>query len=71
MKQYEIQEWTMMQGWTNCLSNDDELPLLFRTRSMAEDELEWHIRELQTAWECGEIENEPDRADYRIVEVME
>ena len=69
MKQYEIQEWTMMQGWTNCWTDENQKPVMFSTISQAEQELALHISDLKLAWECGEIEDEPDRADYRIVEV--
>ena len=70
MKQYQIQEWTMMQGWTNCWTDDSQQPVTFSTISQAEQELALHISDLRLAWECGEVEDEPDRADYRIVEVM-
>ena len=70
MKQYQIQEWTMMQGWTNCWTDDSQQPGTFSTISQAEQELALHLFDLMMAWEGGEIEDEPDRADYRIVEVM-
>lgn len=69
MTHYEVQTWTMMQGWSNTWSIDD-VPEVFSTKSAAEDALKWHLRDLRAAWERGEIEDEPSKDDYIIVEVV-
>lgn len=70
MRHYEVQTWTMMQGWINCWSIDD-VPEVFSTKTEAEDALRFHLRDLRAAWERGEIEDEPTPEDYIIVEVAQ
>ena len=68
MKRYEVQTFTLCDGWVNCWTIDDE-PMTFKTISAAELELKIHLDDIREAYEAGNIEDLPDPDDYQIVEV--
>lgn len=55
--------------WENCWKDNDENPLLFDTREEAEQEIKDHICDCINAVEGGDMEDSPDPADFRIVEI--
>lgn len=67
---YEIQTFTLCDGFVNTWNENDK-PLTFKTRSDAELELKIHLQDMREAWECNEIEDEPNPEDYRIMEVAQ
>ncbi len=67
---YEIQTFTLCDGFVNTWTEDDKL-LTFKTRSDAELELKIHLQEMREAWELNEIDDEPNPEDYRIVEIAQ
>ena len=70
---YEVQEFTLCGGWTNTWSSEDEsgnsTPSVFDSKVDAESELDWFLQEMLEAVEEGNMEDVPDREDFRIVEV--
>ena len=70
---YEVQEFCLCGGWTNTWTSEDEtgamLPSLFDTSQEAEAELDWYLKECQDEVEEGNMEDAPDREEFRIVEV--
>jgi hypothetical protein len=65
---YEVQEFCLCGGWTNTWSDEDGAST-FQTKEQAESELDWFLQEMQEAVEEGNMEDVPDREDFRIVEV--
>ena len=75
MSRYEVQENCLFGGWTNTWSHEDwagkDIPTTFDSREDAEAELDWFFQECQKAVDSGNMEDVPDRADFRIVEVSD
>lgn len=75
MSKYEVQENCLCGGWTNTWSHEDwagkDIPTTFDSREDAEAELDWFFQECQEAVDSGNMEDVPDRADFRIVEVSD
>ena len=65
---YEVQEFTLC-GWTNNWSDEDGNPTVFSSVDHAQAELEWFLEEMREEVEAGNLEDCPDREDFRIVEV--
>ena len=68
---YEVQTRTMMDGWVNAWSDDDGRPLTFATEMEAEAEILDLLAGVRQAVAAGDMAEEYDRADYRVVLVME
>jgi hypothetical protein len=66
---YEVQEFCLCGGWTNTWSSEDGTPSTFASKKDAEAELDWFLTECQEAVEDGNMEDAPDREEFRIVEV--
>lgn len=62
MVKFEVQTYTICDGWVNCWSEDGE-PVVFDTHAAALEELYEHFRDLEEA----DMSFSPD--DYRIVEL--
>jgi len=71
--EYEVQEYTLCDGWTNTWStydeNDNEVPSRFRTREEAEEQLDLFFDDCEIALQMGNTEDIPDKEDFRIVKV--
>jgi len=65
---FEVQEFTLCDGWINTWSDDDGASM-FESKKQAEAELDWFLQEMLEAVEEGNMEDVPDREDFRIVEV--
>jgi hypothetical protein len=70
MKHYEVQHYTLCQGWTNTWLIDDK-PQTFATRKEAERELAEFLADIQAEIDTNEREpdNGYDASEFRIVEV--
>ena len=69
MKHYEIQTFTLCDGFVNTWTYDDKAPVTFATYAEAERELQEFLDELTDAFVCGNIEDAPEADDYQIVGV--
>ena len=71
--EYEVQEWTLCDGWTNTwLTYDDkgnEVPSTFKTKEDAQAELDDFFYQCEQAVKDGNMEDVPDREDFQIVKV--
>ena len=72
---YEIQEFTICDGWINNWSHMDEDGTVHKTyfasAEIAEEELDWFLHDMLEAVEAGNMQDAPDREEFRIVEVSE
>mgnify|MGYP003343297807 FL=1 len=72
---YEVQENCLFGGWTNTWSYEDwagkTIPTTYDTREDAEAELDYFFEQMKTEVEAGNMEDIPDREDFRIVEVKD
>ena len=75
-KQWELQNWTFVDGWINTSTEEnekgEEVPLVFNTRAEAQTELDDFMGEIADQIESGEREPDHgyDRNDWRIREVV-
>ena len=71
--EYEVQENTLCDGWINTWTtyddDDNEVPSTFKSKQSAEAELEDFFYQCQEAVDDGNMEDVPDREDFRIVKV--
>ena len=73
---FEVQEFCLFGGWTNTwtsydLNTDIEKPSTFATREEAEAELEYFFKDCEEAVKDGNMEDIPDREDFRIEEISD
>ena len=71
---YEVQHWTVFQGWINCWTdideNDNDVPSVFETEEEARAALNDFYDEYKDAIKRGFIPDLPiDPDDYRIVKI--
>jgi len=71
---YEVQTFTLCQGWVNCWSVEIDgisQPETFETEAEAQAAIDEFLAEIQAEIECGDrAEDEGyDRDDYRVVRV--
>jgi hypothetical protein len=73
MSRYEVQEFCLCGGWTNTWSYEEEggktVPSFFDTKEEAEAELDWFLKEMLEAVEEGNMEDFPEKEDFRIVKI--
>ncbi len=71
---FEIQEYTLFDGWINnwvAIDEDGEAEIVrFESKNMAEIALSEYLHDLKRAVADGYMEDLPSRESYRIVEVM-
>jgi len=71
--EYEVQEWTLCDGWTNTWSTYDdegnEVPSTFTSLEDAQAELDDFFYQCEQAVKDGNMEDVPDREDFQIVKV--
>lgn len=67
---FEVQQWTLCQGWVNTWSVDDQ-PQRFETLEAAQAELDEFFDDIQAEIDRGERDPEEGyaREDFRIEEV--
>jgi hypothetical protein len=72
-KRYEVQHYTLCDGWINTWSDYDEdgneTPSTYDSFEDALNELDSFLDDEQEAFEEGNIESPYDRDEFRIVEV--
>ena len=64
---YQVQTYTLCDGWINTWSEDDEL-MTFNTLEQAEIALQDHLNDLAHAVQSGMEDFNPE--DYRIEEII-
>ena len=72
-KRYEVQQYTLCDGWINTWSDYDEdgneTPSTYDSFEDALNELDSFLDDEQEAFEEGNIESPYDRDEFRIAEV--
>jgi len=70
---YEVQEFCLFGGWTNTWSYEnvdgETLPSIFETKEEAESELNYFFDQMTEEFNNGNMEDIPDREDFRIVKI--
>jgi hypothetical protein len=72
MALYEVQEFCLCGGWTNTwrhTQDGSDEPTQFTSREGAEAELDWFLKDCLEEVEAGNMEDCPDREDFRIVRI--
>lgn len=73
MSRYEVQEFCLCGGWTNTWSYEDDngntISTTFNSKEDAEAELDYFFEQMQDAVDEGNMEDVPDRHDFRIARV--
>lgn len=64
---FEVQEFTLFQGWTNTWSDEHGNPSVFLTEADAQIELDGFLKDMQDAVDSGDMQDAPSRDQYRIV----
>ena len=74
-KRYEVQHYTLCDGWINTWSDYDEdgneTPSTYDSFEDALNELDSFLDDEQEAFEEGNIESPYDRDEFRIAEVAQ
>lgn len=74
MTKFEVQTFTLCDGWANIWTYEQEdgvtYPYIFNSREDAERELNWFLTECEHEVYSGNIEEVPNKDDFRIVEVL-
>jgi hypothetical protein len=65
---YEVQTYTLCDGWVNCWTDDNEAPVTYPTREEAEAAVTEHLEDVAAAVRAGDMAEEYRREDYRVVE---
>jgi hypothetical protein len=72
---YEIQEWCLCGGWTNTWSWEDDdgktIPTFYDTEEEAKTALDYFFAECKRSFKHGYMPDEPDKDEFRIVEIKE
>ena len=68
MNKYEVQEFTLCDGWINNWTTNGNREM-FDTEVEAETALIEFLKDMQEAVNAGEMKDCPSREDFRIVEV--
>jgi len=70
---YEVQTWTLGDGWINCWSHmdsqGDTTPVRFKTYKEALKELNSYLTSQSAAVACGDMAEEYSIHDFRIKEL--
>ena len=69
MARYEVQEFTICDGWINTWRDEHDQPSYFDTMHDAFCELNSFLLDMQSAVKRGDMIDAPLIEDYRIVEV--
>ena len=63
---YQIETFTLCDGWLNTWQDQDGTPVVFTTELAAVDELNEFLEDTKDAFECGHLDSPYQAADYRI-----
>jgi len=66
---FEIQEYTLCDGWINTWSYDDGKPVVFSSYEEANQELKDFLLDQRKAVEDGDMAEKYSLEDYRIIPV--
>jgi hypothetical protein len=69
MKRYEVQTFTLCDGFVNTWSDNDDTPVTFETKAEAEAELAAHLEDLEDAFKHGDLSDTPNPDDYQVARV--
>jgi hypothetical protein len=70
MTKYEVQEYTLFDGWVNNWQNSQDGGLTyFNSIKDAQKALDWFIEDCEQEVREGNMQDAPSREDFRIVEV--
>lgn len=71
MKKYEVQHYTLCQGWINTWheydDDNNEIPIVFDTYEDAAEELSQHLHDCDMAYKRCDIESPYHPSEFRIV----
>ena len=67
---YEVQTRFMNDQFENCWTDNNEIPVRFRTYQEARTELTQFLKEQHLAVEAGDMLEKYPASDFRIVEVI-
>ena len=65
---YQVESFTLFDGWVNCWTDDAENPITFDSREKAQQELDLFLKEQAGAVLCGDMVEAYDINDFRIVQ---
>jgi hypothetical protein len=72
---YEIQTFTLCDGWVNTWThydeNDNEIPSTYDAYSHAQSDLHTYLKDELREYQSGNIESPSDVNDFRIVKTKE
>jgi hypothetical protein len=68
MTKFEVQHYTLCQGWINTWTVDDE-PETFDSYKDAEEALDYFLKEEKQAFKRGEIDSPYEEDEFRISEI--
>ena len=66
---YQIETFTLCDGWVNTWQDDNGTPVLFTTQSAAAAELKEFLEDTKDAFKCGHLDSPYDSSDYRIAKL--
>lgn len=66
---FEVQTYTVCDGWVNTWSDENEVPLRFDTHEEAQKELEDFIKETEEEAKAGNLAEAYSIEDFRVVGV--
>ena len=65
---WELQTYTLCDGWINVSTDENGQPVQFETKSEADVELQALVHDMRDAVDAGDLEDF-DEADWRVVAV--
>ena len=68
---WEIQEFTVFEGWVNTWMDGDDKPVVFDTKEDAETALTDYLDDINQAVKDGDIQSSYNREGFRIVPINE
>jgi hypothetical protein len=63
---YQIETFTICNGWVNTWQDQDGTPVVFTTQSAAMAELNEFLEDINDAFECGHLDAPYDACEYRV-----
>lgn len=66
---YQIETFTLCDGWVNMWQDDDGTPVVFTTEGAALAELNEFLHDVESAYINGDIHTPYDSTDYRVTKL--
>lgn len=66
---YQVQHFTLCDGWVNCWLDDNESPIIFSSEKKARDYLESYIQDQHECVDQGLMDYKYSIDEYRVVTV--